>query len=281
MKRRQLLPLFLAAAAGQSRAQADFPSRPIKILVPQPPGGGFYFLARTLAEHMGRGLNQSVVVENKPGSGTLVGTDAAAKAAADGYTLLVGSVSNMVLNSGLYPSLPYEPVRDFEPVGNAVAYSYTLMARHLHAAGHRVTAHEPAPERHTLAAARGLAVASELPAVLSASSLVLSSLPSDAALAVVAEAMATHAPAGAVWVDTSTVSPAASRKAAARCAARGVACVRAPVSGNNTMAERAALTVFASGDRTDCDAVEPLLACWGPQRFYLGAGKKSKLPSWR
>jgi tripartite-type tricarboxylate transporter receptor subunit TctC len=133
MFRRHLLkalPAALAAlGAPRAWAQADFPNKPLKIIVPQPPGGGFDFVGRTLAEYLGRGLGQSVVVENKPGSGTLVGTDAAAKAAPDGYTLLVGSVSNMVLNSGLYAKLPYDPVRDFEPVGDAVAYSYTLMAR--------------------------------------------------------------------------------------------------------------------------------------------------------
>ena len=133
MKRRDLLLGSLvvggAAAHRAANAQADFPNKPLKIVVPQPPGGGFDFVGRTLAEAMGKGLGQSVVVDNRPGSGTLVGTDAAAKAAADGYTLLVGSVSNMVLNVGLYPSLPYDPVKDFEPVGNAVAYSYTLMAR--------------------------------------------------------------------------------------------------------------------------------------------------------
>lgn len=130
MKRRELV-FSLAALAGLrvAHAQADFPNKPLKIIVPQPPGGGFDFVGRTLAEHLGKGLGQTVVVDNRPGSGTLVGTDAAAKAAADGYTLLVGSVSNLVLNSGLYPTLPYDPVRDFEPVGNAVAYSYTLMGR--------------------------------------------------------------------------------------------------------------------------------------------------------
>ena len=130
MDRRQILAAL--AATGMlpaARAQADFPSKPLKIIVPQPPGGGFDFVGRTLAEQLGKALGQSIVVENKPGSGTLVGTDAAAKAAPDGYTLLVGSVSNMVLNSGLYASLPYDPQRDFEPLGNAVAYSYTLMAR--------------------------------------------------------------------------------------------------------------------------------------------------------
>ena len=130
MDRRRLLASAIAlAGSGLARAQSDFPNKPLRIIVPQPPGGGFDFVGRTLAEAMGKGLGQSVVVENKPGSGTLVGTDAAAKAAPDGYTMLVGSVSNMVLNSGLYPSLPYDPVRDFEPLGTAVGYSYTLMAR--------------------------------------------------------------------------------------------------------------------------------------------------------
>jgi tripartite-type tricarboxylate transporter receptor subunit TctC len=119
--------LMLAPTLG--RAQADFPTRPLRIIVPQPPGGGFDFVARTLAEHLGRALGQALVVENRPGSGTLVGTDAAAKSAADGCTLLVGSVSNMVPNGGLYATLPYDSQRDFEPVGIAVADSYTLMAR--------------------------------------------------------------------------------------------------------------------------------------------------------
>jgi tripartite-type tricarboxylate transporter receptor subunit TctC len=117
------------AAAAPSHAQAAFPDKPIKVIVPQPPGGGFDFVARTLAERLGRQLGQSVVVENKPGSGTLVGTDAVAKAPPDGYTLLTGSVSNIALNMGLYASLPYDSLRDFEPLGLAVSYSYTLMAR--------------------------------------------------------------------------------------------------------------------------------------------------------
>jgi tripartite-type tricarboxylate transporter receptor subunit TctC len=128
-RRRALLLLAASATAPSAIAQSDFPNRPLKIIVPQPPGGGFDFVARTLAEPLQRQLAQSVMVENRPGSGTLVGTDAAAKSAPDGYTLLVGSVSNMVLNSGLYPSLPYDAQRDFEPIGVAVGYSYTLMGR--------------------------------------------------------------------------------------------------------------------------------------------------------
>ena len=106
-----------------------YPSKPLRVIVPQPPGGGFDFVGRVLADSLGKVMNQSIVVENRPGSGTLVGTDAAAKAAPDGYTLLVGSVSNLALNMGLYRNLPYDSLRDFEPIGLAVAYSYTLMAR--------------------------------------------------------------------------------------------------------------------------------------------------------
>jgi tripartite-type tricarboxylate transporter receptor subunit TctC len=109
--------------------QGAYPNRPLRVIVPQPPGGGFDFVARALAERLTKSLGQSVVVENKSGSGTLVGTDAAAKAEADGYTLLLGSVSNIALNMGLYDKLSYDSLRDFEPVGLAVSYSYTLMAR--------------------------------------------------------------------------------------------------------------------------------------------------------
>jgi tripartite-type tricarboxylate transporter receptor subunit TctC len=115
--------------AAQTAAQEAYPNRLLKVIVPQPPGGGFDFVGRVLAEKLAVQLKQPVVVDNRPGSGTVVGTDAAAKAAPDGYTLLTGSVSNIALNPGLYPNLPYDPLRDFEPVGLAVSYSYTLIGR--------------------------------------------------------------------------------------------------------------------------------------------------------
>ena len=127
LARRSLLAI-LGALALPAWSQA-YPNKPLRVIVPQPPGGGFDFVARALADRLGKVMGQSVVVENKPGSGTLVGTDAAAKAAPDGYTLLMGSVSNLALNMGLYRNLPYDSLRDFEPVGLAVSYSYTLMAR--------------------------------------------------------------------------------------------------------------------------------------------------------
>ena len=127
----RLLLVFACAlpVASAVLAQDAFPQRPLKVIVPQPPGGGFDFVARVLAEKLSLSLKQPVVVENRTGSGTLVGTDAAAKSPADGYTLLTGSVSNLALNPGLYRNLPYDPLRDFEPVGLAVSYSYTLVGR--------------------------------------------------------------------------------------------------------------------------------------------------------
>jgi tripartite-type tricarboxylate transporter receptor subunit TctC len=110
-------------------AQGTYPTHAVKVIVPQPPGGGFDFVARLLSDRMGKQSGQAFVVENKPGSGTLVGTDFVAKAPADGYTLLTGSVSNLALNPGLYRNLPYDSLKDFEPLGIAVSYSYTLMAR--------------------------------------------------------------------------------------------------------------------------------------------------------
>jgi tripartite-type tricarboxylate transporter receptor subunit TctC len=128
---RRIVPWLLAAfAAGAVPAVAqEFPFRPVRIIVPQPPGGGFDTVARHLADKLGPALGQPVLVENRPGAGTLVGTEAAAKAAADGHTLLLGALSNIALNPGLYAKLPYDPLKDFVPVGLAVSYSYTLVAR--------------------------------------------------------------------------------------------------------------------------------------------------------
>ena len=128
VSRRALLALAVASSV-PAFGQTAYPSRPVRIIVPQPPGGGFDSVGRMLADRLGKQMGQTFVVENRAGSGTLVGTDLAAKAAPDGYTLLVGSISNLALNPGLYPNLPYDSLRDFEPVGLAVSYSYTLMAR--------------------------------------------------------------------------------------------------------------------------------------------------------
>ena len=116
--------LFSLVCEGQG-----FPSRPLRVIVPQPPGGGFDTVARTLAEPFAARLGQAVIVENRPGSGTLVGTEAVAKADADGYTLLLGASANIAFNPGLYAKLPYDPKADFVPVGLGAAITYTLVAR--------------------------------------------------------------------------------------------------------------------------------------------------------
>ncbi|MGE0853483.1 MAG: Bug family tripartite tricarboxylate transporter substrate binding protein [Hyphomicrobiaceae bacterium] len=116
------------AAAAPASAQT-YPDHAIKLIVPQPPGGSFDTVARILADRLAPLLGQPLVVENRPGAGTLVGTEAAARAPADGYTLLLGALSNIALNPGLYPRLNYDPLKDFVPIGLAVTWSYTLVAR--------------------------------------------------------------------------------------------------------------------------------------------------------
>ena len=107
----------------------DYPARPIKLVVPIGAGGGTDILARHLAQKMGERLKQGVVVENRPGAGSIVGTDYVAKAPADGYTLLMGGIFNMVMNKALVKNLPYEPLRDFVPIGYLSAYPFALVAR--------------------------------------------------------------------------------------------------------------------------------------------------------
>lgn len=151
------------------------------------------------------------------------------------------------------------------------------MAAHLATAGHAVSVADPDPQRLALARAQGLAVAHDDGRELAAADLVLSSLPNDAALLTVAQQVAACARAGAVYVDTSTVSPAASAEAAKVLTPGGVQYLRVTVSGNNKMAEAAQLTLMASGPRTVWEAVQPVLACLGPNHFYLGEAEQARL----
>jgi tripartite-type tricarboxylate transporter receptor subunit TctC len=130
MKRTWFTVIAWAALALALSAQAQpYPSRPIRVIVPQPPGGGFDLVARVIAEPLARVMGNPVVVENRPGAGMLLGTEAAAKAEADGYTLLLGAKPNIAFNAGLYDKLPYDPRADFVPVGIASFNPYTLVAR--------------------------------------------------------------------------------------------------------------------------------------------------------
>jgi tripartite-type tricarboxylate transporter receptor subunit TctC len=119
MQRRHLM---LAAAAGAltaagARAQA-WPARPIRLVVPFPAGGATDLFARTLSQKMGEKLGTTVVVDNKPGAGGAIGSDLAAKAAPDGYTLLLATTSTHAVGPSINPRLPYDTVRDFTPIGH-------------------------------------------------------------------------------------------------------------------------------------------------------------------
>src|SRR5947208_1664158 len=103
------------------------PSHPVKIIVPIAPGGSYDLVGRYLADALSKRMGQSFFVENKPGAGTVVGTQAAAQAEPDGYTLLVGGLSNMAFNSALYSKLGYDPLRDFVPVALIYRFGYVMV----------------------------------------------------------------------------------------------------------------------------------------------------------
>ena len=107
--------LALLASSPVAVAQA-WPSRPVRIIVPFPPGGGLDFFARVLAPKLQEGLGQQIVVENRSGAGGMVGADFVAKAAPDGYTLLLASSAELTISQHLYPKMAYDAIKDFAPV---------------------------------------------------------------------------------------------------------------------------------------------------------------------
>ena len=117
--------LYLAAAAA-GHAQS-YPSRPIRLVVPQPPGGGTDFVARLLAPKLSESLGQQVIVDNRAGAGGIVGTELVARSAPDGYTLVMGYTGSLTINPSLHPQLPYRPVEDFDPISVAVASPFVLV----------------------------------------------------------------------------------------------------------------------------------------------------------
>jgi tripartite-type tricarboxylate transporter receptor subunit TctC len=110
-----LLALLLCAFAAHASAQS-YPAKPVRVIVPYPPGGGNDTLARLFAAKLGERMGQPFVVENRPGAGTMIGTEAAAKSAPDGYTILLSSIATHALSPNLYSRVPYDPIRDFAPI---------------------------------------------------------------------------------------------------------------------------------------------------------------------
>src|SRR5947209_7969952 len=114
---------------GTVRAQTTYPNHPVKIIVPIAPGGSYDLVGRTLADALSKRTGQAFFVENKPGAGTVVGTQAAAQSEADGTTLVVGGLSNMAFNSALYSRLTYDPLKDFVPVALVYKFGYVMVGR--------------------------------------------------------------------------------------------------------------------------------------------------------
>ncbi|AIJ48444.1 hypothetical protein Cthiooxydans_37520 [Comamonas thiooxydans] len=111
----------------QAQASRDFPSRPIRMVVPFPAGGPTDLLARVVGQRMGELVRQPIVVDNKPGANTIIGADVVAKAVPDGYTLLMAIDNTLVMNQYLYSKLPYDPINDFEPIGKVATTPLVVM----------------------------------------------------------------------------------------------------------------------------------------------------------
>lgn len=120
------MALAVAAPTGSSCAQADYPARTVKLIVPYPPGGGTDLLARVLAQQLGEKWKQSVIVENVGGAEGNIGAEEVAHAAADGYTLLFGSPGPLTLNSLVYKTMPYDPAK-WVPIAVVATSPYVLV----------------------------------------------------------------------------------------------------------------------------------------------------------
>lgn len=113
---RILVSLLLLAVAGGVSAQAQYPVKPLRLVIPYPPGGGTDILGRPIARLLGEKLGQQVLVDNRGGASGMVGAEIAARSAPDGYTVLMSTSGEAALNVALYPKMSYDPIRDFTPV---------------------------------------------------------------------------------------------------------------------------------------------------------------------
>ncbi len=117
---------MLLAIAGSAAAQQPYPNKPIRLISPYPPGGGNDILSRLLAQKLTEGLGQQVMVDNRPGGNTIIGTEVTAKSPADGYTILLAGSSHVLVP--LLIKAPYDPIKDFAPVGTLAGGELILLA---------------------------------------------------------------------------------------------------------------------------------------------------------
>src|SRR6266850_2499946 len=106
----------------------DYPARPLRLVLPQPPGGAVDFISRTLGATLQKSIGQAIVVDNKPGANGIVAAEFVAKSAPDGYTLFMAVDTNLVVNPSLYAKVPYDPFRDFAPISVIARNGLVLVA---------------------------------------------------------------------------------------------------------------------------------------------------------
>jgi len=123
-----LIGVLLAVGLGCAAAGQDYPTRPISLIVPYPPGGGVDAMARIVGEKLSAALGQQVVVDNRAGGAGNIGTRAVARAAADGYTLLLGHTGTISINPSLYANAGYDPRKDFSGIGLIASMPVALIA---------------------------------------------------------------------------------------------------------------------------------------------------------
>jgi tripartite-type tricarboxylate transporter receptor subunit TctC len=121
-----LAALSLLGAAAIASAQ-PFPNKPIRLIVPFPPGGAVDFYARVVQQPLSEALGQQIVIDNKAGASGMVGAEIVAKSPPDGYTLLLGNIASLAINVGLYAKMPYDPVKDLTAIVRTVDVNYALV----------------------------------------------------------------------------------------------------------------------------------------------------------
>jgi tripartite-type tricarboxylate transporter receptor subunit TctC len=126
--RAALFLTFAGAPANASAQQAAYPAKPVKLVIPYPPGGGTDITGRAMAQKLSEFLGQSVVIENKPGATGMIGAASVAKSAPDGYTVLFGAASEMAINASLFKNMTYDPRSDFEPVTLVATFPLVFIA---------------------------------------------------------------------------------------------------------------------------------------------------------
>jgi tripartite-type tricarboxylate transporter receptor subunit TctC len=123
-----LIFVALAALSGSAAFAQPFPAKPVRVVIAFPPGGGADIVARVVGPKLTESWHQQVIVENRAGASGMIGTEFAARAAPDGYTVFIGTMGNLAVNQHLFPKMPVDPLRDFAPITQVVAVNFVMVA---------------------------------------------------------------------------------------------------------------------------------------------------------